>query len=106
MCLLIRFDIGLISDNLVTAINVKQFFFFYFTAKDENIRRIMKEIEHLSEDSSKLQQLLDMSSTLRCPHQILEESIRDLQLTVQRQLVERQSNDSQLNILELNLNAP
>jgi Rho guanine nucleotide exchange factor 17 len=66
----------------------------------------MKEIEHLSEDSSKLQQILDLASNLRCPHMTLEESIRDLQANVQRQLVERQANDSQLNILELNLNAP
>lgn len=66
----------------------------------------MKEIEHLSEDSSKLQQMLDLSATLRCSHLTLEESIRDLQLVVQRQLVERQANDSQLNILELNVNAP
>lgn len=65
----------------------------------------MKEIEHLSEDSSKLQQMLDLSSTLRCPHQTLEEHIRDLQLLVQKQLVDRQANDSQLNVLELNLNA-
>lgn len=66
----------------------------------------MKEIEHLSEDSNKLQQMLELSSSLRCPHLTLEESIRDLQLVVQRQLTERQANDSQLNVLELNLNAP
>lgn len=76
------------------------------TAKDENVRRMMKEIEHLSEDSSKLQQILDLSANLRCPHMTLEDSIRDLQVNVQRQLVERQANDSQLNVLELNLNAP
>lgn len=63
----------------------------------------MKEIEHLSDDCNKLQQILDVTSTLRCPHQTLEESIRDLQVSVQRQLVERQANDSQLNVLELNM---
>lgn len=66
----------------------------------------MKEIEHLVDDSNKLQQILDITSNLRCPHQILEESIRDLQLNVQRQLSERQANDSQLNVLELNVNGP
>ena len=87
--------------------DIKQLLFsFHFAAKDENVRRIMKEIEHLSDDSSKLQQMLDLSATLRCPHLTLEESIRDLQLIVQRQLAERQTNDSQLNLLELNLNAP
>jgi cytochrome c-type biogenesis protein CcmH/NrfF len=82
------------------------FFSSLSPAKDENVRRIMKEIEHLSEDSSKLQQILDLASNLRCPHSNLEDSIRDLQANVQRQLVERQANDSQLNVLELNLNAP
>jgi len=66
----------------------------------------MKEIEHLIEDSNKLQQILEISTNLRCQHQILEESIRDLQLNVQRQLSERQANDSQLNVLELNVNGP
>lgn len=66
----------------------------------------MKEIEHLIEDSNKLQQILEITSSLRCQHQILEESIRDLQLTVQRQLAERQANDSQLNVLELSVNGP
>ena len=66
----------------------------------------MKEIEHLIDDSNKLQQILEISSNLRSPHQILEESIRDLQLNVQRQLSERQANDSQLNVLELNVNGP
>ncbi|XP_058821549.1 uncharacterized protein LOC131683523 [Topomyia yanbarensis] len=72
-------------------------------SKDENIRRIMKEIEHLSEDSNKLSQMSELASCLRCPHQLLEESIRDLQREVQRQLSERQTNDAQLNILELTL---
>ena len=66
----------------------------------------MKEIEHLSEDSTKLQQILDLASSLRCSHSSLEDSIRDLHANVQRQLTERQANDSQLNILELNYNAP
>jgi Ca2+-binding EF-hand superfamily protein len=80
--------------------------FLKFSAKDENIRRMINEIENLTEDSNKLQQILDLVSTLRCPHQTLEESIRDTQLNIQRQLSERQSNDSQLNILELNVNEP
>lgn len=74
-------------------------------SKDENIRRIMKEIEHLSDDSNKLTQIFDLAASLRCPHQLLEESIRDLQREVQRQLSERQTNDAQLNILELMLNS-
>jgi len=56
----------------------------------------MKEIEHLSDDCNKLQQIAELASTLRCPHQILEETIRDLQREIQRQLTERQTNDTQL----------
>ncbi|XP_055549403.1 uncharacterized protein LOC129732498 [Wyeomyia smithii] len=74
-------------------------------SKDENVRRIMKEIEHLSEDSNKLSQMSELASSLRSPHQLLEEAIRDLQREVQRQLSERQTNDAQLNILELTLNS-
>lgn len=66
----------------------------------------MKEIEHLSEDCSKLQQMSDLASTLRCPHQMLEDAIRELQSMVQKQLLEQQANDTQLNAFELNLNAP
>jgi Rho guanine nucleotide exchange factor 17 len=63
----------------------------------------MKEIETLSVDCNKLQQMLDIAASLRCPHQMLEETIRDLQSAVQRQLSDRQTNDSQLNVLELNV---
>uniref|UniRef100_A0A182W148 DH domain-containing protein n=1 Tax=Anopheles minimus TaxID=112268 RepID=A0A182W148_9DIPT len=73
-------------------------------SKDENVRRIMKEIEHLSEDSSKLIEISDKAASLRCPHGALEEAIRELQREVQRQLAERQTNDAQLNVLELTWN--
>ncbi|XP_055643721.1 uncharacterized protein LOC129779951 [Toxorhynchites rutilus septentrionalis] len=74
-------------------------------SKDDNVRRIMKEIEHLSDDSNKLSQIYDLAASLRCSHQLLEEAIKDLQREVQRQLSERQTNDAQLNILELTLNS-
>lgn len=35
------------------------------TAKDENVRKIMREIEHLTEDCTKLQQILDIILSLR-----------------------------------------
>lgn len=40
----------------------------------------------------------------RCPHQHLEENMRELQKDLQRQLNDRQSNDSQLCVLELAVN--
>ena len=73
-------------------------------AKDENIRRIMKEIGQLSEDCVKLQQIGELTASLRCPHQPLEDSIRDLLKETQRQLSERQTNDQQLCLLEMALN--
>ncbi|XP_063700137.1 rho guanine nucleotide exchange factor 17 [Culicoides brevitarsis] len=75
-------------------------------SKDENVRRIMKEIEQLTEDCNKLQQISELTVSLRCPHQVLEDTIRDLQREIQRQLNDRQSNDSQLSQLELTLNSP
>lgn len=66
----------------------------------------MKEIELLSEDCNKIQQISELTSTLRCSHQILEDTIRDLHREVQRQLTERQSNDTQLSLLELTINLP
>lgn len=64
----------------------------------------MREIEQLSEDCAKLQQISELTISLKCPHQSLEEAIRELQRELQRQLTERQSNDSQLSMLEFTLN--
>lgn len=39
--------------------------FGFVSAKDENIRKMIKEIENLTEDSQKLQQILEVIVTLR-----------------------------------------
>jgi len=75
-------------------------------AKDENIKRIVSEIETLAEDCNKLQQITDITVTLKYPHQYLEDVIRELHRDVQRQLSERQTNDTQLNMLELTVSSP
>ncbi|KAH8329800.1 hypothetical protein KR074_010416, partial [Drosophila pseudoananassae] len=75
-------------------------------AKDENIKRIVSEIETLSDDCSKLQQIADITVSLKYPHQYLEDVIRELHRDVQRQLSERQTNDTQLNMLELTVSSP
>ncbi|KAJ6636760.1 Rho guanine nucleotide exchange factor 17 [Pseudolycoriella hygida] len=72
-------------------------------AKDENVEKVRKEIDNLSKDLTKLGQIMDIASSLRIPNHQLEEIVRDLQKEVQRQLSDRQSNDTQLNILELAL---
>ena len=78
--------------------------FTLHTAKDENLKRIMNEIESLAEDCNKLQQITDITTTLKCSHQTLEDVIRELHRDLQRQLSERQTNDAQLNMLELTVN--
>lgn len=75
-------------------------------AKDENLKRIMTEIENLAEDCIKLQQISDITASLKYPHQYLEDVVRELHRDVQRQLSERQTNDAQLNMLELAVNSP
>ncbi|GLG97565.1 JNK-interacting protein 3 [Gryllus bimaculatus] len=73
-------------------------------AKDENVRRILREIEHLVEDVATLNQMSELVSTLHCPHSTLEELVRDTLSTLNKQLTERQNCDSQLSYLELSLN--
>lgn len=67
---------------------------------------MITEIENLSEDFTKLQQIADVASSLKCQHQPLEEIIKELQRDVQRQLAERKSTDSPLNFLELTMTLP
>ncbi|XP_037893680.1 uncharacterized protein LOC119639994 isoform X1 [Glossina fuscipes] len=74
--------------------------------KNENLKRIMTEIENLAEDCNKLQQIAEITASLKYPHQYLEDVIRELHRDVQRQLSERQTNDAQLNMLELGVNSP
>ncbi|XP_075146782.1 rho guanine nucleotide exchange factor 17 isoform X2 [Haematobia irritans] len=74
--------------------------------KDENIKRIMTEIENLAEDCNKLQQISEITASLKFPHQYLEDVVRELHQNAQRQLSERQTNDAQLNMLELAVNSP
>ncbi|XP_041675374.1 rho guanine nucleotide exchange factor 17 isoform X3 [Drosophila eugracilis] len=75
-------------------------------SKDENIKRIVSEIETLADDCNKLQQITDITVSLKYPHQYLEDVIRELHRDVQRQLSERQTNDTQLNMLELTVSSP
>lgn len=64
---------------------------------------MLREMEHLSEDVSTLTQMTDMASMLHCPHGHLDDSIRDMLGSLNKQLLERQAGDTQLCYLELNL---
>ncbi|XP_032585303.1 uncharacterized protein LOC6572289 isoform X2 [Drosophila mojavensis] len=74
--------------------------------KYENIKRIVSEIESLTEDCNKLQQISEITASIKYPHQYLEDVIRELHRDIQRQLAERQANDTQLNMLELTVSSP
>lgn len=74
--------------------------------KDENVRRMLKEMEQLSSDVSTLSQMSELCGTLHCPHSQLEETVRDMLAALNRQLSERHSADSQLSHLELSVTTP
>lgn len=78
-----------------------------FTEKDENLRRMLRDMEHLRDDVTALTQMCDLVSQLHCPHSQLEADVRDMHSALSKQLAERQNSDSQLSCLELNmLNTP
>ena len=66
----------------------------------------MNEIEDLLADSMKWQQICELVAALKVPHQWFEEKARDYLCEVQRTLTERQTNDTQLNLVELLINSP
>ncbi|KAK3925866.1 Rho guanine nucleotide exchange factor 17, partial [Frankliniella fusca] len=82
---------------------------------DESLRRVMREMEQLSEDVAALTQITELAAGLHLPHvqqqgqlqqlqQQLEEVARDLLASSCRQLAERQNSDSQLSCLDLTVN--
>ncbi|XP_076321010.1 uncharacterized protein LOC143230770 [Tachypleus tridentatus] len=68
---------------------------------DVSLKRTLKEVEHLEKDLSVLGQINDLASALTCQHQVLDEAVQDLLNIVNKQLVEKQSGDSQLVSIEL-----
>ncbi|XP_015585736.1 rho guanine nucleotide exchange factor 10-like protein isoform X2 [Cephus cinctus] len=73
-------------------------------AKDENLRRMAREVDHLREDCATLSQLQELTATLHGAKQQLEDLIKELLVQAQRQLAERNAAHSQLACLELTLN--
>ncbi|XP_076669101.1 rho guanine nucleotide exchange factor 17 isoform X4 [Andrena cerasifolii] len=73
-------------------------------AKDENLRRMAREVDHLREDCATLTHLQELASTLHGAKQQLEDLIKDMLGQAQRQLAERNAAHSQLACLELTLN--
>ncbi|XP_063832682.1 rho guanine nucleotide exchange factor 17-like [Ostrinia nubilalis] len=73
-------------------------------AKDENLRRIMHEVETLTADVNTLTRISEQVAALHTPHAALEELVRELLLGASRQLGERHSSDTQLCYMELSVN--
>lgn len=80
------------------------FYFYFLLAKDENLRRIMREMETLTEDVNILTQIADLTTALHCGKTALEDLVREMLSNISRQLSERQGSDAQLSCMELALN--
>lgn len=72
--------------------------------KDENLKQMMVEIENLSGDIGILNQINELSWSLHCNHNQLDDLIRDMLASLNKQLMEQQNSDSQLSCLDLTLN--
>ncbi|XP_072933531.1 rho guanine nucleotide exchange factor 17 isoform X2 [Epargyreus clarus] len=75
-------------------------------AKDENLRRIMHEVDTLTEDVNTLTQISEHVAALHSHHSQLEEIVREMLHNLNRQLSERQNSDTQLCYMEVSLNTP
>lgn len=73
-------------------------------SKDENLKQMMVEIENLSGDLNTLNQINELSWSLHCNHNQLDDLIKEMLSTLNKQLTEQQNSDSQLSCLELTLN--
>lgn len=77
---------------------------FYFAAKDENVRRMMLEMDNLTEDISILNQITELTWQLHCAKNQLEDVLKEMLSSLSRQLSEQQTNESQLSYLEFTVN--
>lgn len=72
-------------------------------ARDESVKKLVREMETLQEDLRTLQHISELSKTLRCPRGPLEESVQEMLAQAQKQLAERHGANSQLMELELTI---
>lgn len=75
----------------------------YLTARDESMKKLMREMETLKEDLQTLHQISKLTKTLRCPRGIIEDSVQDMIAQVQKQLIERHGAGADSQLLELEL---
>ena len=70
---------------------------------DSVLKKTLKEIDTLHEDIGTISSMSELAASLSCAHASLEESLKDLLLSLNRQLSEKQNSDSQLLTLELTI---
>lgn len=75
----------------------------FIPAKDENLRKIMHEVETLTEDVNTLTQISEHVAALHTQHTHLEEIVREMLHTLNVKLSERQNSDTQLCYMEISL---
>lgn len=72
--------------------------------KDDHFKHQMIEIDNLTEDLTLLNQIHDLSWSLHCNHTQLDELLKEMMTSVNKQLTEQQSGDTQMARLDLTLN--
>lgn len=73
---------------------------------DVGLKKALREAENLEEDMSLISQISELVSRLNCPHQALDEAVKEMTSSLNKQLAERQSYDLQLLNLQLSVTTP
>ena len=76
---------------------------FVTSGNDSALKKTLKEIECLQEDVSTINSISNLMTKLSCSHSSLEDSVRELLTGLNRQLNEKQNNDSSLLTLEITI---
>ena len=70
------------------------------------MKQTRRELERLNDDLSALNQMTELTSTLHTGHGSLDEALREMTSLIQSQILERQSQESQLSCLQMTINTP
>ena len=62
----------------------------FVTGKDESSKRSTKDLEHLEDDLTTLNQISELVSSLHVSHSVIDEAIKEVHNGIQRQLSEKQ----------------
>lgn len=72
-------------------------------SKDEKARRIQTELDVMNQDISILNKITDLSANLRCNRSSLDELIKEMIGTLNKQIQLHQNNEAQLCVLDLSV---